>query len=515
MARIERINLEGTTYDLGAIATTTTPGMVQVGSGLSIDANGVLSATGGGSSVTLYNSLGENTDGAITQKASREMIWATPARETVFIGTAAQGATITSSGAVVIGTNIRNASMTGNVTIGGLSQTVWNDDVAVGHNANAGSRHCTAVGGYSQATGLYSTAVGKSANAARNGSTALGAYAVTTRQGEVNVGTSSYNYGYDGTNTRVIGGVHAGVQDTDAVNVAQLNDAIAGVTINPATTTTLGGVIVGTGLSVDQTGVLSANSATLYPSTGQNTDGAMTQKATTDALALKADSSSLAAVATTGDYGDLLNTPTPYTLPAATANDLGGIKVGTGLAIDQDGVLSATGTTLPLYTALGENTDGPITQKTARRIIYGDSARTNVIIAGQTGASDNNTSGTQKVIIGNGASSVSPSTVVVGYNASVGSSGQTGAVALGATAQASHSYSVALGYGAVTSEKGEINVTTATANNTNGYNNTRFRLIRGVYPGVQDNDAVNVAQLNSAINTIVPITDAEIDAICV
>lgn len=516
MARIERINLEGTTYDLGAIASTTAPGMVQVGSGLSIDANGVLSATGG-SSVTLYNSLGENTDGAITQKASREMIWATPARETVFIGTAAQGATITSSGAIVIGRGIRNASMTGNVTIGGSSQTVWNDDVAVGGNANAGSRHCTAVGGYSQATGLYSTAVGKSASAARNGSTALGAYAVATRQGEVNVGTSSYNYGYDGTNTRVIGGVHAGVDNTDAVNVAQLNDAIAGVTIAPATTTTLGGVIVGTGLSVDQTGVLSANSATLYPSTGQNTDGAMTQKATTDALALKADSSSLAAVATTGDYGDLLNTPSPYTLPAATANDLGGIKVGTGLSIDANGVLSATGTTLPLYTALGENTDGPITQQTARRAIYADSGKTKVVIRGQNASTDISTP-SESAHVGYLATGNGSFGVALGAYTRAGSSSNTShATALGYTANAQASYSVALGAGAMTSEKGEINVTTHTAaSDTHGYNNTRFRLIRGVYPGVQDNDAVTVGQLNNAISSAIsPITDAEIDAICV
>ena len=47
----------------------------------------------------------------------------------------------------------------------------------------------------------------------------------------------------------------------------------------------------------------------LYNSTGYNTDGAMTQKATTDALDLKADTSSLSLVATTGDYGDLSNTP--------------------------------------------------------------------------------------------------------------------------------------------------------------------------------------------------------------
>ena len=47
----------------------------------------------------------------------------------------------------------------------------------------------------------------------------------------------------------------------------------------------------------------------LYNTTGYNTDGAMTQRATTDALDLKADTSSLSLVATTGDYGDLSNTP--------------------------------------------------------------------------------------------------------------------------------------------------------------------------------------------------------------
>lgn len=41
-------------------------------------------------------------------------------------------------------------------------------------------------------------------------------------------------------------------------------------------------------------------------------------------------------------YTAIQNIPT-YTLPAATANDLGGIKVGSGLSIDANGVLSASG----------------------------------------------------------------------------------------------------------------------------------------------------------------------------
>ena len=80
----------------------------------------------------------------------------------------------------------------------------------------------------------------------------------------------------------------------------------------------------------------------------------------------------LATVATSGSYNDLINKPSipdaqiqsdwnqsdntkvdyiknkptippAYTLPAATANDLGGVKVGTGLTIDSNGVLEVAG----------------------------------------------------------------------------------------------------------------------------------------------------------------------------
>lgn len=52
---------------------------------------------------------------------------------------------------------------------------------------------------------------------------------------------------------------------------------------------------------------------------------------------------SLADVAHSGDYNDLINTPDPYTLPIAGANTLGGIKVGANLSITADGTLNATG----------------------------------------------------------------------------------------------------------------------------------------------------------------------------
>ena len=53
------------------------------------------------------------------------------------------------------------------------------------------------------------------------------------------------------------------------------------------------------------------------------------------------DVSGLAAVATSGDYNDLNNTPAPYELPPGSADTLGGVKVGEGLSVDEDGNLSA------------------------------------------------------------------------------------------------------------------------------------------------------------------------------
>lgn len=69
---------------------------------------------------------------------------------------------------------------------------------------------------------------------------------------------------------------------------------VGGGSLEPATTTTLGGVIVGDNLSIDANGVLSADAQ-------------------------------------------------QYVLPIASQSTLGGIKVGDGLSIDQDGVLSTTG----------------------------------------------------------------------------------------------------------------------------------------------------------------------------
>ena len=101
------------------------------------------------------------------------------------------------------------------------------------------------------------------------------------------------------------------ITDAQGTTTANVYDgSIANIPI--ASSEVLGAIKVGSNLSITADGTLSADAqqVTLYSTTGQNTDGAMTQKATTDKLALKADSSSLATVATSGDYNDLNNLPT-------------------------------------------------------------------------------------------------------------------------------------------------------------------------------------------------------------
>ena len=69
-------------------------------------------------------------------------------------------------------------------------------------------------------------------------------------------------------------------------------------------------------------------------------------KANTSHTHTAAQVSGLSTVATSGSYDDLTNKPSipsEYVLPTASATELGGVKVGGGLSILDDGTLSATG----------------------------------------------------------------------------------------------------------------------------------------------------------------------------
>ena len=125
------------------------------------------------------------------------------------------------------------------------------------------------------------------------------------------------NYTLPQATTDSLGGIKVGNNLT--IKDGVLN-AVQGVyTLPAATTTVLGGIKVGANLTMDGT-VLNAVD-TVYDPVTTTTNGLMSN---TDKIKL-----------------DSLQN---YTLPVATANVVGGIKVGTNLSI-ADGVLSATNTT--------------------------------------------------------------------------------------------------------------------------------------------------------------------------
>ena len=161
-------------------------------------------------------------------------------------------------------------------------------------------------------------------------------------QGEQGIQGPAGTNGTDGisptaTVVRTQNGATITITDAQGTTTADIYDgSIANIPI--ASSTVLGAIKVGSNLSITSDGTLSADAqqAILYPSTGQNIDGAMTQKATTDALALKADTSSLATVATSGNYNDLSNKPTIPTVPTQTSAFTNNGSDGTSVYVEAD-----------------------------------------------------------------------------------------------------------------------------------------------------------------------------------
>ena len=125
----------------------------------------------------------------------------------------------------------------------------------------------------------------------------------------------------------------------DKLTIYVRNKASAQVQIPIATTSVLGGIIIGTGLTVSPTGLCSVDISALGLVKSVNTK---TPDAAGAVTITAADITGLAAVATTGRYADLLDLPLPYTLPAMSTAVRGGARV------TNNGNLTVTGDVLDL-----------------------------------------------------------------------------------------------------------------------------------------------------------------------
>jgi hypothetical protein len=152
-----------------------------------------------------------------------------------------------------------------------------------------------------------------------------------TQQLQITTGTivaasDGRRFVYSGTGSKTNESSYLLVGDTTP-DWTDIGNKPSGFPPTVATSTSLGGVMVGANLSVAPDGTISAAAPYLLPPATTSSRGgvqladatALTNGTTervidaaqlTAALALKSDTSSLAIVATTGSYGDLLNQPT-------------------------------------------------------------------------------------------------------------------------------------------------------------------------------------------------------------
>lgn len=219
-----------------------------IGDGLSLDSDtGTLNNTN--ENVALYDTIGQNTDGAMTQKATTNITYWQGDSQKISIGNGYCGADYsisiaasnknqtdttynsraTGKGSIAIsGANGCSAEGQNSIAIGSSSQARAIGAVHLGSgNTSSGA----AVDNQGVQTGAnYSVALGYGALVSQNltNSIALGAYSKPTSSGELNIGTgnSTTNVGYNNSNYRLLTGVYDGQSANDAVNVGQINALI-------------------------------------------------------------------------------------------------------------------------------------------------------------------------------------------------------------------------------------------------------------------------------------------------
>lgn len=148
----------------------------------------------------------------------------------------------------------------------------------------------------------------------------------------------------------VLGGIKIGDRLTiDDSGILSADEYI----LPPATANALGGIMVGSGLTIDNSGILSANQYIL-PQASSNALGGIKVGTglTIDANGVLSANEYILPAATSNSLGGIIVgsglsidnnnilSANEYILPAASASTLGGIKVGTGLTIDNDDILS-------------------------------------------------------------------------------------------------------------------------------------------------------------------------------
>lgn len=377
-----KISTSSKLYASVPVASGNQLGVIKVGSGLSVDSTGTLNVLQANSSslggLFLYNQTGQNTNGSVTQKVITDLtdvlksavshlgngdsirVLKDDSEQAIYLlfCTTQEDSTIIN--------NIIASQGNGLIATQGLASFPYTDDVSVIQSK--------LVGGIVSGTAAEIKLNTSKAKFDNWSGVNLTRWAGTSTQYN-SIASKDANTLYFATGS----GVYIG-----STKIADIGGGGSSYVLPPATTSVLGGVIVGSGLNVNTSGLLSVKAATasvagitkIYPGTGNNTDGTMDQNTISSFLNNKANKSdtvyvgttgvqlnrvasalTLADVSITGSAGKVghtltitgaasgsfdgsadatINIPT-YTLPQATQDTLGGVKIGANIGTDSNG----------------------------------------------------------------------------------------------------------------------------------------------------------------------------------
>ncbi|MBM7060772.1 YadA-like family protein [Pseudomonas sp. UL073] len=453
-------------------------------------------------------------------------------------GAKANAANTTALGAGAVGTDQNSTAL-------GVSALAEKGSLAAGYLSKATGQSSAAFGYDAKALGDYSMALGTNTKAAAADSVALGKSSVAdiaagvagydpitkaastqaisawkSGLGAVSVGDSA-NY-----KTRQITNLAAGALDTDAVNVAQLKNAVTAATThyysvndngtkggnyNNDGATGINALAAGIGATATgQSGIAVGNTAKSTNNdtiaVGHNAVASSVNPAHTDMIAIGLNSNA------SNDHALALGSSA-----AATSNNTVAVGVSAAASGPAALALGHTATASGSYsTAVGSGATA--SKGSAVAIGYKSNA------AGDNSAAigyQSTTSATNTLAIGINANAQTAATNAIAIgNAAVASSGAVNSIALGSAATASVTGGVALGSGSLANTAAGIAGydpltklasidTSATWKSTLGAVSIgdaasgKTRQITGVAAGRADTDAVNIAQLKGATDAAV------------
>lgn len=153
---------------------------------------------------------------------------------------------------------------------------------------------------------------------------------------------------------------------------------------------------------------------------------------------------------------------------------------------------SATTTTVSLTQSTGTSKTNAMSQNAVTSMVFSDPSTQRIVRIGNA-----NTSGSQSVSIGVGAGASVNESIAIGANAMANG---PATLALGSSSTATQAGEISFPYCRSGGASGVVNF--GPYNASFGYNNSKYRLLTGLYDGQSAHDAVTVSQVNSVIDAI-------------